>query len=72
MTDITATAPIKFPTLRAVRLYAPFLAIGRGIGTLLHAYSEAIELAYVAPWVGPAKRKGPAPEADLQARDPNW
>ena len=72
MTDITQTAPIKFPALHAVRLYAPFLAIGRGIGTLLHAYSEAIELAYVAPWAGPAKRKGPAPEADLQGRDPNW
>ena len=72
MTDITATAPIKFPTLRAVRLLALPLAIGRGIGSLLQAYSEAIELAYVAPWVGPAKRKRPAPEADLEGRDPNW
>ena len=72
MTDITATAPIKFPALRAVRLRAPFLVIGRGIGALLQAYCRALELAYVAPWVGPAKRKGPVPEADLQGRDPNW
>ena len=72
MTDITATAPIKFPALRAARLLAPLLALGRGIGALLQAYSEAIELAYMAPWAVPAKRKGPAPEADLQGRDPNW
>ena len=72
MTDITATAPIKFPAVRAVRWRAPLLAIGRGIGTVLQAYSEAIELAYLAPWAGPAQRKGPAPEADLQGRDPNW
>ena len=61
MTDITATAPIKFPAVRAVRLRAPLLVIGRGIGALLQAYSEAIELAYVAPWARPAKRKEPAP-----------
>ena len=72
MTDITPTAPIKFPALRALRLRAPLLGIGRGIGTVLQAYSEAIELAHMAPWAGPAKRKGPAPEADLQGRDPNW
>ena len=87
MTDITATAPIKFPAVRAVRLRAPLLGITRGIGILLvapllavgrgfcllaQAYSEAIALAYMAPWAGPAKRKGPAPEADLQGRDPNW
>ena len=72
MTDITATAPIKFPTLRAVRLYAPFLAIGRGFATLLHAYCGALELAYVAHWAGPATRKGLAPEADLEGRDPKW
>ena len=72
MTDITATAPIKFPALRAARLLALPLAIGRGIGSLLQAYSEAIELAYMVPWAGPAKRKGPAPESDLQGRDPNW
>ena len=72
MTDITPTAPIKFPALRALRLRAPLLGIGSGIGTLLQAYSEAIELAHMAPWAGPATRKGPAPEADLQGRDPNW
>ena len=72
MTDITATAPIKFPAVRAVRLRAPLFAIGRGIGTLLQAYYRALELAYVAPWAEPAKRKAQAPEADLQGRDPNW
>ncbi len=72
MTDISPTAQIKFPAVRAVRLRAPLLAIGRGIGTLLQAYGRALELAYVAPWAGPAKRKGPAPDADLQGRDPNW
>ena len=72
MTDITPAAPIKLAALRAVRLRAPLLVIGRRIGALLQAYSGAIELAYMAPWAGPAKRKGPAPEADLQGRDPNW
>ena len=72
MTDINQTAPIKFPALRAARLHAPFMAIGRGFGTVLHAYCGAMELAYVAPWAGPATRKGPAPEADLEGRDPNW
>ena len=72
MTDITATAPIKFPAVRAVRLRALLLAIGRGIGTFLQAYCRALELAYVAPWAGTVKPKGPAPEADLQGRDPNW
>lgn len=72
MTDITPTAPIQFSAVRAVRLRAPLLAIGRGIGTLLQAYCRALELAYVAPRAGPAKRNGPAPEADLQGRDPNW
>ena len=72
MTDIAPTAPIKFPALRAVRIRSPFLAIGRGFGTLLHAYCGALELAYLAPWTGPATLKGPAPEADLEGRDPNW
>ena len=72
MTDITATAPIKFPAVCAVRLRALFLGLGRGLGTMLQAYSDAIELAYMAPGAGPAKRKGPAPEAGLQGRDPNW
>ncbi len=44
----------------------------RGIGTLLQAYCRALELACMAPLAGPAKRKAPAPEADLQGRDPNW
>ena len=72
MTDITATVPIKFSAVRAVRLHAPLMVIGHGIGALLKAYSEAIELAYMAPWAGPAKRKGPAPEVDLQGHDANW
>ena len=72
MTDIAPTAPIKFLAVRTVRLRAPLLAIGRGIDTVLEAYGRALELAYVAPWAGPAARTGPAPEADLQGRDPNW
>jgi len=72
MTDIAPTAPIKFPAMRAVLLRAPFLAICRGFGTVLRACCGAVELAYVAPWAGPATRKGPAPEVDLQGRDPNW
>lgn len=72
MADITATVPIKLPAARALRWRAPLLGICRGIGTVLQAYSEAIELAHMAPWAGPAKQKGPAPEAELQGRDPNW
>ena len=72
MTDITATAPIKFPAVCAVRTRALLLGLGRSFGTLLHAYYGALELAYLAPWTGPATLKGPAPEADLEGRDPNW
>ena len=72
MTDTTRTVPITFPAVRVLRLHNPLLAIGRGIAASLQAYGRALELAYVAPWAGPAKRKGPALDADLQGPDPNW
>ena len=56
MTDITATAPTPFPTVRAL-----LLGLGRGLGTMLHACSEAIELAHMAPGAGPAKRRRASP-----------
>lgn len=72
MTDITTTAPIRFPAVRTMRPRVRFLAIGRSLGAVLQTYCRSIELAYVAPWAGHAKQKGPAPDADPLGRDPNW
>ncbi len=72
MTDISTTAPVTIRRLNLPRLCFPGLEIGASLAALPGLLSEALNMAYLAPYTGLRRQPQVAPDNGLEARDPTW
>jgi hypothetical protein len=69
MTDMSTKAPI---TIRRLSLPRPKLAIGASLASICGVMSDALKLAYVAPYSSLHRQPRIVPDDDLEGRDPTW
>ena len=72
MTDISTTAPITIRRLNLPRLCFPRLEIGASIAAISGLASDALNMAYVAPYTSLRRQPQVVPDDDLEGRDPTW
>jgi hypothetical protein len=72
MTDISTTAPITIRRLNLPRLCFPRLEIGASLAAISGLVSDALNMAYVAPYTSLRRQPQVVPDDDLEGRDPTW
>jgi hypothetical protein len=72
MTDISTTAPITIRRLSLPRLCFPKLETGASLAAIPGLVSDALNMAYVAPYTSLRRQPQVGPGDDLEARDPAW
>lgn len=71
MTDISTT-PITIRRLSLPRLCLPRLEVGASLAAIPGLVSDALNMAYVAPYTSLRRQPQVVPDDDLEARDPTW
>jgi hypothetical protein len=72
MADMSTKAPITVRRLSLPRPNFPKLAIGASLAAICGVMSDALKLAYVAPYSSLRRQPQIVPDEDLGGRDPNW
>ena len=72
MTDISTKAPITIRSLNLPRPSVPRLGIGASLAAICGVMSDALKLAYVAPYSSLHRQPQVVPDEDLEGRDPTW
>ncbi|RWD72868.1 hypothetical protein [Mesorhizobium sp.] len=72
MADILTTAPTAVRRLNLPRPSLPRLAIGASLSAIPGLWSDALSLAYLAPYTSPGRQPQIVPDDNLEGRDPTW
>jgi ABC-type antimicrobial peptide transport system permease subunit len=72
MTDMSTKAPITIRRLSLPRLGFRRLGIGASLASICGVMSDALKLAYVAPYTSLRRQPPIVPDEDLGGRDPTW
>lgn len=72
MTDISTKAPITIRRFSLSRPSFPRLEFGASLAAIFDVMSDALKLAYVAPYGSLHHQPQAVTDDDLQGRDPNW
>jgi hypothetical protein len=72
MTDLSTISPITIGHARLSRLHIPRLRIGASLAAMFGLLGDAINMAYVEPYIVHRRRPQIVPDDDLEGRDPSW
>ena len=72
MTDMSTTTPTTIRRLNLPRPGFPRPGIGATLAAICDVMSDALKLAYVAPYTNLRRQPRIVADDDLEGRDPDW